>query len=1142
MSTLRVRLIVWVMVVAVLLTAVISLSPPLMNTAFADSPPSPPPLPERTELLPLPGSVAPDSGPEQILAPEQSVHWSKVVFQSYRDYNWNIFVANDDGSSQAKLTTYAGSDVHPDLNRGGTRVVYSSYRNNNYEIYVMNADGSEQTSLTQNSTDDVNPAWSPDSNRIVFQAYRNGQPEIYVMNADGSNPVRLTNDSGYDGYPVWSPDGSKIAFVSNRSGLYRIHVMNADGSDVVSLSSQSYSLYPTWSPDGSKIAYSADSNGDGWLELWMMNADGSGQQLLQIPGSQTDYWAGSWSPDGRYIAYTRVQYVYYQGNWYWTNSYFHTYNVNTQSDNQMMSGSLNWNPNWQTLDNVAPTSSVATLAKTTYVAGFQVEWSGSDDMSGVASYDVQYRLGESGAWVNWQTAVSTTTAQFVATPGTTVSFRSRARDTVYNFEPWSSVPDATTTFYSWDLRGYVTDNRGAALVEMPVTIVPTPLVNSLTDNNGLYQSQLLQPGAHTLDVIRSGYGDVAATVLDMEAVSQIAMPPANDVVENGGFEVLPALSQWQTNGTLPVTVTSQRHTGSQAVILGNQTCPYPCLTNGETPNFPLPMNFPKAMAVDSQGTLHLLWADSNTTHAQRSAAGVWTSEQIGVAYASDLFIAPDDSLYVFFTNGQDIAYSLRSEGGVWSVPQTIATLPVDGYAAQIVSIDMDAQGHFHLLVNAVYSTYPNFTFYVQQSGDNEWQIQEVYSDAVMAVEPNGTRHLAWITRDFGHVELVYQSWLPDGTETIPSSIRQSANLARLEHLQVSANGDIHLVWTETVNYDYGIYHATRTLNGVWSTPVLLYLVSGYYPSNTTNIAVDSQGSVHLIAENYDEVESVYQLWQPETGWQAPVSISSTALPLLVVDRFDRLHVFSYDNNDIYRHSLPATTAGTAVLAQSLAIPADMPYPTLSFMARRPGDIEGDASGLELLVTAGVTTTAVSLSPGNAAWTHYWVDMMPWAGQTVTLTFKLTQTSGDSRVAALLDDISLGSASPDLWIHGDGSSIALPGELATYEIYSGNQGSVEASDVMVTATLPAEMTFVSASLPVTVTGNVLVWALGDLTAVSQAPTLTFTVSISPEAPLMDSLSIPLAVGTSSPEADVANNVGAVATFIGHRVYLPVLMRE
>ncbi|MCA9978916.1 MAG: hypothetical protein KC413_24315, partial [Anaerolineales bacterium] len=109
-------------------------------------------------------------------------------------------------------------------------------------------------------------------------------------------------------------------------------------------------------------------------------------------------------------------------------------------------------------------------------------------------------------------------------------------------------------------------------------------------------------------------------------------------------------------------------------------------------------------------------------------------------------------------------------------------------------------------------------------------------------------------------------------------------------------------------------------------------------------------------------------------------------------------------------------------------------------------------------------------------------------------------------------------------------------------YSGNQGSVEASDVMVTATLPAEMTFVSASLPVTVTGNVLVWALGDLTAVSQAPTLTFTVSISPEAPLMDSLSIPLAVGTSSPEADVANNVGAVATFIGHRVYLPVLMRE
>ncbi|MEZ4642178.1 MAG: hypothetical protein R3E31_05450 [Chloroflexota bacterium] len=90
------------------------------------------------------------------------------------------------------------------------------------------------------------------------------------------------------------------------------------------------------------------------------------------------------------------------------------------------------------------------------------------------------------------------------------------------------------------------------------------------------------------------------------------------------------------------------------------------------------------------------------------------------------------------------------------------------------------------------------------------------------------------------------------------------------------------------------------------------------------------------------------------------------------------------------------------------------------------------------------------------------------------------------------------------------SIALPGELAIYEIYSGNQGSVEASDVMVTATLPAEMTFVSASLPVTVTGNKVGMGVGRFNGRFSSTNTYLTVSISLKRHL-GSLSIPLAVG-------------------------------
>ena len=50
------------------------------------------------------------------------------------------------------------------------------------------------------------------------------------MNADGSNARRLTRSNGNDFESAWSADGSKIAFQSNRDGNEEIYIMNADGS------------------------------------------------------------------------------------------------------------------------------------------------------------------------------------------------------------------------------------------------------------------------------------------------------------------------------------------------------------------------------------------------------------------------------------------------------------------------------------------------------------------------------------------------------------------------------------------------------------------------------------------------------------------------------------------------------------------------------------------------------------------------------------------------------------------------------------------------------------------------------------------------------------------------------------------------
>jgi len=48
---------------------------------------------------------------------------------------------------------------------------------------------------------------------------------------------------------AWSPDGSKIAFDSSRSGNYEIYVMNADGTGQTNVTDNpADDSAPDWSP------------------------------------------------------------------------------------------------------------------------------------------------------------------------------------------------------------------------------------------------------------------------------------------------------------------------------------------------------------------------------------------------------------------------------------------------------------------------------------------------------------------------------------------------------------------------------------------------------------------------------------------------------------------------------------------------------------------------------------------------------------------------------------------------------------------------------------------------------------------------------------------------------------------------------
>jgi Tol biopolymer transport system component len=229
---------------------------------------------------------------------------SDIVFVSDRTGNNDVFTMKRDGSGQTNLTHADGDDLGGRWSPDGAKIAFEG----SGDIRVMNADGSGQTNLTQ-LAGGAQPAWSPDGRRIAFKSARNGNFQIFVMNADGSGQTSLTNNQNGNDDPEWSPDGRRIAF----GQAPRIWVMNSDGSAQSPMTSpvqNEVDFGAQWSPDGSKIAFirrAVDQLEDQVMNLWVMNADGSGSKALTNyplgPGPDVNINGYSWSPDSRKLTF-----------------------------------------------------------------------------------------------------------------------------------------------------------------------------------------------------------------------------------------------------------------------------------------------------------------------------------------------------------------------------------------------------------------------------------------------------------------------------------------------------------------------------------------------------------------------------------------------------------------------------------------------------------------------------------------------------------------------------------------------------------------------------------------------------------------------------------------------------------------------
>ena len=267
-----------------------------------------------------------------------------LIFQSTRDGRPcdQEFVMNVDGTGLRRVSNGTGKTTCGFFYADDQRILFASshalqqdcppkpdpskgyvWGLDPFDIYTAKPDGSDLRRLTSYGVYTAEAVVSPDGKTIVFTSLKDGDLDIYTMNVDGTDVRRLTTTPGYDGGPWWSPDGKQIAYrawhptdsalVSYRDLLAQrlvrpnrmeLWVMNADGSgqrQITQLGGANFG--PSWTPDGRRLIFSSNYTQphSGNFDLYLINLDGTG--LERVTTSDTFDGFPMFSPDGRKLVW-----------------------------------------------------------------------------------------------------------------------------------------------------------------------------------------------------------------------------------------------------------------------------------------------------------------------------------------------------------------------------------------------------------------------------------------------------------------------------------------------------------------------------------------------------------------------------------------------------------------------------------------------------------------------------------------------------------------------------------------------------------------------------------------------------------------------------------------------------------------------
>lgn len=290
------------------------------------------------------------------------ISYLKSTFLEKAKVQWDLFVINNDGSDPIKLTTFPGRGRGPVWSPDGRKIAVNhepGRGSSSKEIWIVTltkdgkASGAPAKIKLPLESFSIISGWTTD-NKIGLLMANPFHHAIYTVPESGGKATQVTPDvsDSWACYPKWSPDGKTLYF---RWGFGNIASVVAEGGKPYIVHNQEKTKIVEGipgagnglSPDGKKIVFMAYKKDTRPLEVNIWTVPVEGGKPTQVTKSPTQDRYPSWSPDGKFIAFSRYEQTSkdeYEMNIFLTPSEGGEVRKLTSKSNRVALASIDWSP------------------------------------------------------------------------------------------------------------------------------------------------------------------------------------------------------------------------------------------------------------------------------------------------------------------------------------------------------------------------------------------------------------------------------------------------------------------------------------------------------------------------------------------------------------------------------------------------------------------------------------------------------------------------------------------------------------------------------------------------------------------------------------------------------------------------------